>query len=408
MTLSYLIWNASPEMFSFWIITLRWYGFLFAGGFVLSYIILTYMYRKEGKPTSDIDTLTVYMVIATVLGARLGHVLFYQPEMITHDPLGVLLPFQFVPSFKFTGFMGLASHGAAFAILFALWIYANYLIIWSSKPGPELQFEDEGNEIVKHKIKKGFNIIKRTKPGQSYIQVLDRIVIVVALTGAMIRLGNFFNSEIPGKPTDLPIGVVFTNNVSDMFVKQQRTPVESVKIMKNKDVPDRPFGRKAITIYLFFKDGTTRERADFYMVQEGKYYLSLDKEFFDETPGAPLNYLVVEDQPGKMVGRIQTWAIARHPSQLYESISCFVFFLILMWLWFRGKVESNPGLIFGIFMIVLWPLRFAYEFLKEPQVEFENSLLINMGQILSIPLVIAGVVILVMALKGKFKKAWGQ
>jgi phosphatidylglycerol:prolipoprotein diacylglycerol transferase len=405
MTLSYLIWNGSPEIFSIGFITLRWYGFLFAGGFVLSYIILTYMFRKERKLTTDVDTLTVYMVIATVLGARLGHVIFYQPEIFTRDPLGVLLPFQFNPTFKFTGFMGLASHGAAIGILFALWLYSNYLIIYSGKPGSELQFGDEGNEKVKHKIKKGFNIIKRVKPGQSYIQILDRIVILVMLAGAMIRLGNFFNSEIIGKPTDSNIGIVFSAGLTERFTSNEGSPVDYVKVMKNTERPDAPNGRKPLNIYVFFKEGTTRERADFYLVQEGKYYLSNDREFFDEPATKSLSYLVVEDKPGQFVGKIQTLGIARHPAQLYESLTCFIFFLVLFWLWKRGKVESQPGLIFGIFMVVLWTLRFLYEYLKEPQVDFENSLPIYMGQILSIPLVLVGIFILVRAVQGKFKKA---
>src|SRR5262245_41292595 len=112
MTLSYLIWNGNTEIFSlFDCISLLWYGLLFASVLVFIYLILNRMFKKEGKPQSDVDTLTVYMVIATVLGARLGHIIFYQPEVIMHDPLSVLLPFEFVPSFKFTGFRGLASHG---------------------------------------------------------------------------------------------------------------------------------------------------------------------------------------------------------------------------------------------------------------------------------------------------------
>ncbi len=404
MTISYLIWNGNTEIFSLfdWI-SLRWYGLLFASGFVFSYLILNRMFKKEGKPQSDVDTLTVYMVIATVLGARLGHIIFYQPEVIMHDPLSVLLPFEFVPSFKFTGFRGLASHGAAIGILFALWLYSNYLIIWSKDKGEDIKMEpNDGNLAVKNKIKKGFNIIKRVKPGQSYIQVLDRIVIMVTLCGALIRLGNFFNSEIIGKPTDGPLGVVFAGSIREYYTKNDASIVDYVKVTEDKERPEGINGRKPVNVYLFFKDSVTRQRADFYMMQEGKYYLTLDNEFFDEPSSHPLDYLVVEDQPGKMVGRIRTMAIARHPAQLYESISCFIFFAFLMWLWYRGKVNTHPGLIFGIFMIVLWSLRFFYEFLKEPQVEFESTMTLNMGQILSIPLVIVGIFILIRALQKKF------
>lgn len=403
MILSYLIWNSSSEIFSIGDkISLRWYGFLFAGGFVLSYIILNRMFRKEGKPVADVDTLTVYMVIATVLGARLGHILFYQPEIIIHDPLSVLLPFEFVPSFKFTGFRGLASHGAAIGILFALWLYSNYLIVWSKDKGDDIKMApNDGNLAIKQKIKKGFNIIKRVKPGQSYIQTLDHIVILVLLCGGMIRLGNFFNSEIIGKPTDSPLGVVFAGSIAELHTRNDNSIVDYVKMTKDPDRPEGPNGRKPVNLYLFFKEGTTKERADFYMVQEGKYYLSIDNEFIDEPSNKPLVYQVIEDQPGQMVGRIKTMAIARHPAQLYESISCFIFFAFLMFLWYRGKVDSHPGLIFGIFMIVLWSLRFSYEFLKEPQVAFESSMTLNMGQILSIPLVLVGIFILIRALQKK-------
>lgn len=401
MTPGYLIWNWSPEIFTWGWLSLRWYGLLFALGFLLSQQILYYMFKKEGKQQGDVDTLTIYMVIATILGARLGHILFYQPEIIWEDPLGILLPFQFNPTFEFTGLRGLASHGAAIGILFVLWLYSNYLVMFSGKPGHELQFADEGNEIVKHKIKKGFNIIKRIKPGQSYIQTLDRLVIVVALTGALIRLGNFFNSEIIGKPTDGPFGVVFTSEVTRLFTKATDSPVEFVEVKKDPDAAEGTDGRKPVLLYLFFKEGTPRASADFYLAQQGKYYLSADRDFFDEPPGAALNYLLLEEKPGALVGRIHTTAISRHPAQLYESISCFIFFLFLMWLWARGKVQSQPGFIFGIFMVVLWTLRFLYEFIKKEQVDFETTMALNMGQILSIPLVIVGIIILVRARRHK-------
>src|SRR5688572_29364373 len=185
--LNYIIWNGSPEIFSINTFALRWYGLFFALGFLISQQILYYIYRKEGKPEKDVDTLTIYMVIATIIGARLGHVIFYDPQIIWEEPLNIFLPFEFSP-FRFTGLQGLASHGGAIGILFALWLYANYSITFS-KPAED----QKGATPEKPKMKSGLFIKKRKKQGQSYFQVLDRIVILVALTGALIRLGNYFN-----------------------------------------------------------------------------------------------------------------------------------------------------------------------------------------------------------------------
>src|SRR5688572_16942612 len=178
--LNYLIWNGSPEIFKIGTFALRWYGLFFALGFLISQQLLYYIYRKEGKPERDVDTLTIYMVIATIIGARLGHILFYQPEIILEDPLSIFLPFEFSP-FRFTGLQGLASHGAAIGILFALWLYANYSISFSKRAVP-VEGKAGKDGTVTATTKRGF-IQRRKLPGQSYLQVLDRIVILVALTG---------------------------------------------------------------------------------------------------------------------------------------------------------------------------------------------------------------------------------
>ena len=361
MTLSYLIWNGSPEIFSVGSFSLRWYGLLFALGFLLSQQILYYMFRKEGKPEKDVDTLTIYMIVATLIGARLGHILFYEPEMIWTDPLSIILPFQFSP-FRFTGFQGLASHGGAFGILFALWLYS-----------------------------------RKKKPGQNYLQTLDRIVILVCLTGALIRFGNFFNSEIIGKPTDSPLGVVFVNRVSEAIMKEEdNNPIETISIVKNHELPTQSEGRVPITIYLFFKPGTqalavnsTIEKVRGYLVHPAL------AEYVDENPLGRLNFLTAEETPGVFVAKIHTLGIVRHPAQLYEAISCLLLFSFLLWYWSKYKNNLPEGRIFGFFMIILWSLRFAYEFLKEPQESFENSLPLFMGQILSIPLILVGIFILV-------------
>jgi len=359
--ISYIIWNGSPEIISLGSFSLRWYGLLFALGFLISQQVMYYIFRKEGRPEKHVDTLTVYMVVATILGARLGHVIFYQPELFVTDPLSILLPFEFSP-FKFTGLQGLASHGAAFGILFAIWLFSRKKI---------------------HDM--------------SYLQILDRIVIVVALTGALIRLGNFFNSEIIGKPSDNPLSVVFINRVTEGLMDYRVTsnPAESIKVEKNKDLPNGAHGRVPINMYVFFKPGTSTEVASQFLNGDMKYFLSYFTEFVDEPGTEPLKYQITTEASGNIAARVSTFGIARHPAQLYEAISCVVLFIVLFLMWYKDKEKLPTGRIFGVFMIVLWSLRFAYEYLKENQVSFEDQLALNMGQILSIPLFIAGVFILI-------------
>jgi prolipoprotein diacylglyceryl transferase len=360
--LDFIIWNGSPEIFTAGSFELRWYGLFFALGFLISQQILYYMYRQEGKPENDVDTLTIYMVVATIIGARLGHVIFYQPELFWEAPLSIFLPFQFHP-FKFTGLQGLASHGGAFGILFALWLYS-----------------------------------RKKKPGQNYFQVLDRIVILVALTGALIRLGNFFNSEIIGIPTDAAIGVVFAHPLTEALDDRRFDPqdiIESVAYRKNDSIPRSGEGRVPINVYLFFKPGVKEQQARMMVEYTVKDLLSQRLyEHFDQG-GGPLRYDVTTENDGTVAARIQTTGIARHPAQLYESISCVFLFILLFSIWRRYKENLPTGRLFGIFLIVCFGLRFLYEFLKENQVSFEDKLPINMGQILSIPLVLAGIGVLI-------------
>lgn len=156
--LNYITWDVSREIFSLGPVVLRWYGLLFAAGFAIGYFIMQKIFRKEGVSEEVLDKLTMYMVVSTVLGARLGHCLFYEPEYYLSHPLEILMVWK----------GGLASHGAAIGILLGLYFFSK-------------------------------NVSKLP-----YLWILDRIVIVVALAGACIRFGNLFNSEIYGKVTDVP------------------------------------------------------------------------------------------------------------------------------------------------------------------------------------------------------------
>jgi prolipoprotein diacylglyceryltransferase len=354
--LSYIIWNGSPEIFTIPIpfldtqITLRWYGLLFALGFLVSQQILYYIFKKEGKPEKDVDTLTIYMVIATVIGARLGHVLFYEPERYLSNPLDILKIWE----------GGLASHGAAVGILFALWLYA-----------------------------------RKKNPGQNYLQTLDRIVILVALTGALIRLGNFYNSEIIGKPTYNDTGVVFARNVTEVLKGD-----ESIKKVSyvQRDTVSTEEGYKPVKILLEFAPSQHNTYESYSEYMEGRVNSLLSYNPYVQehiSQSGYIDYKLSQDEAGNYFAIINTYAIPRYPAQLYESISCLLLFLVLFWIWTKHKINLPEGRLFGIFLIVCFGLRFVYEFLKENQVDFENSLPLNMGQILSIPLVLLGVYVLI-------------
>ncbi|CAG4988904.1 Phosphatidylglycerol--prolipoprotein diacylglyceryl transferase [Dyadobacter sp. CECT 9275] len=268
--ISYILWDVNPEIFTipeiagFGPFPVRWYGLLFAAGFLIGQQIMIHIFKKEGKSLDDIDALTLYMVIATVVGARVGHFLFYQPEILFKNPLEVILP----------PYAGLASHGAVIGIVTGLWLYAR----------------------------------SRKSSGQTFFWVADRMVITVALAGAFIRFGNLMNSEIVGRYTDVPWGFIFMKNTE--FTK-----------------------------------------------------------------------------------------IPRHPAQLYESISCFILFFVLLALWNKYKTQTPRGLLVGVFFVWVFTLRFFYEFLKENQEAFEANYPLNMGQILSIPVVLLGIYFIVQSRK---------
>lgn len=160
--MEHFIWNIDPILVDFGVLKIRWYGLMFASGFVGSFLTMQWIYQREGKNIEELDTLLWYMVIATIVGARLGHTLLYDPAYYLSHPLKILAIWE----------GGLASHGATLGIILALYLY-------------------------------------RRKYGDSYFWLLDRVSIPTALAGALIRIGNFFNSEILGIPSEQPWAVVF-------------------------------------------------------------------------------------------------------------------------------------------------------------------------------------------------------
>ena len=187
------VWNPS-EGFEIGSFTVRFYSLMFVIAFGLGWYIMKYIFIRENESLEKLDSLFIYTVIATLIGARLGHVIFYQPELFREDPLSIFLPIRTKPSFEFTGFSGLASHGAAIAIIL-------FMIYFSKK--------------IMHK---------------SLLWVLDRVVIPVASGAVFVRLGNFFNSEIVGHETTSSFGIKF---VQDFYSK--REAVENTQIANPKE-----------------------------------------------------------------------------------------------------------------------------------------------------------------------------
>ncbi len=166
-------WNVSPEIINWGSFAPRWYSLAFLLGFVVGYYIMYRIYVNDKADTKTLDTLLLFLILGTVLGARIGHCLFYDWAYFKDHLLEIILPVQFEPTLRFTGFTGLASHGGAIGVLIAQWLYSKYI---SKKP---------------------------------LIWLLDRIGIPIMLVGCLIRLGNLMNSEILGKATNLPWAFIF-------------------------------------------------------------------------------------------------------------------------------------------------------------------------------------------------------
>ncbi len=288
-------WNPITGIDIFGNFKLHFYSLMWIIAFLIGWYIMKRIFTKEKVSLDYLDPLFIYTVLATMLGARLGHVLFYQSELISEDFFSIFLPFKFKGGFEFTGFQGLASHGAAIGIIIGMYLY-----------------------------RKKYNY-------KSLLWILDRVVITVASGAVFIRIGNFINSEIIGKITDSNLGVRF---IQDYYYKSQITQLTGIKDVKK--------AYAAVTNNSQFSD----------LLEKVPY---------------------------------------RHPSQLYESF-CYIFvFLILFYFYSKTDKKNQPGFLFGLFLILLWTIRFFIEFTKEPQgEEYINWFGLNTGQWLSIPFVLIG------------------
>lgn len=262
----YIVWSPDLEIFSIGSLAIRWYSMCWMVGLLLAYLIVKHLYKKENIEEKYFDPLFVYCFLGILVGARLGHCLFYQPDYFLSSGkhlIEMFLPIHFLADggWKLTGYEGLASHGGTIGLIIALILYtrSTKISIW---------------------------------------RTLDNIAIATPVTACFIRLGNLMNSEIIGRVTDVPWAFIFTR---------------------------------------------------------------------------------VDNMP-------------RHPGQLYEAIAYAVFFII-GWMFYKKRPEKvGSGFFFGLCITLIFTFRFFVEYTKEIQEAFEASMALNMGQLLSIPFIIIGII----------------
>ena len=359
----FIIWSVNPEIFpNIEKIPVRWYGLLFAMAFIVGQQILYFIYRKEGRPEKDVDIFTLFILIATILGARLGHVFFYEPAEYLKEPLNIFKIWE----------GGLASHGAAIGIILGVYLYCKYDInLWPPK----------------------FKWKKQKRKNQDFFWVIDRLVILVALGGCFIRLGNYFNSEIIGKPTDSQYGVVFAAPLKEAILENKS--VIDVKVSKAE--PAVEMKEPMVAVDLQFIAGIEESQIQKYIDINLKYilinYHEVQKHFV-LTSMSKMEYEIDLSNKLTPAATIYLEAVPRHPTQLYEAGTSLLIFIILFLIWYKKQEKLPRGLLFALFLIILFGFRFVHEMFKENQVDFENTMSLNMGQILSIPMILAGIVIL--------------
>jgi prolipoprotein diacylglyceryltransferase len=368
--INYILWDTRAELFSLGQFTLRWNGLLLILAFMVGRQILITIYKKEDKPTKEVDILATWLLISAYLGARFGQAIFYQPQLWSR-PLSIFFPFVFKPAFHFTGISGFSSHGAVLAMLCALWLYS-----------------------------------RKKKQGQHYLQILDRISILVIWMAVPILIGSFLNSEIVGKPTGSATGVVLVRPVTKGILQLPccimrnpggKNPLTLVIAKKDKEVAKRENGHHSIALYLFFKEGTPVETVDEFLLGDVKTYLYDMSQVVDEPGTEPLHYAVFKEPNGDYEARVRTIGIARYPVQLFESVSCLLLLIFLFWYWNQYKLNLPSGRIFGFCMTLFWSLRFAFESLKEDQASFIKEMALNKAQVLCIPLILSGVAVLALS-----------
>jgi len=303
-----ITWNPNETLFTLGPLQIKYYNLLWITAFAIGWYVMKRIYTNEKKTVEQLDSLFIYCVVSIMLGARLGHVFFYDWAYYKNHLVEILLPireranstlFGFINGYEFTGFTGLASHGATIGAIIAIYLYSR-------------------------------------KENLKMLWVLDRAVVASALGTFCVRLGNFFNSEINGRITDenTLFATRFIRDSDDMH------PSKALAITKEDNL-----------------------NAAYAAIENNPAF----SEYLAEIP-------------------------YRHPAQLYEGVGYIFMFIILYYLYWKTDKKDKLGYLFGLFLVLLFTIRFFVEFVKKSQGGFEDSLgeTLSTGQWLSIPFILVG------------------
>lgn len=327
--------------------TLRFYQLLFASGFVLGYFIMRRFLRNEGHPDELLDKLLTYMVIATIVGARLGHVFFYQWDYYSQNPVEIFKVWE----------GGLASHGAAIAIIISMYLFS------------------------------------KRESKRSTLWILDKVVVTVALAACLIRMGNFFNSEIYGHKANSAIETVYTDLPRQALFRYWEDQIEAVEFTSLGEVQETDsLNYPTYTLSVHFKKGLAENAVQTLVNRQAAYLNGFpddDKNIIVPVEGSEVTIDFQNRDGGGINANFTVLGVPRYPTQLIEAFFYLIIFFILYSLYQRG-VWKKEGVLFGLFLVMLFGFRIGVEFLKVVQVDAEKGMSFNLGQSLSIPLVLAG------------------
>jgi prolipoprotein diacylglyceryltransferase len=339
---------------------------LFILGFVIGRFLVVGAYKREKRYDTTVDLQMLYMVFGILIGSRLGHVIFYEPEILSR---GIQEIFFFWKG-------GLASHGAAIGILSGIALYSFKI------------------EINSFKI----NFIDRLRRGYNYLQVMDRMIIAVAIGCALIRLGNFVNSETIGLQTHSNYGLLFVNPTEERII-QQLPFVKKVSFYETGDF--YKVGQPLLNTKIFFDNEEYKEDRIKESVKKTLITLHPEKVYANSSIINPFKGQVkykFKRNNSDFYMEYETVGVYRHPAQLYESLIYLIIGIIMFMVLYRYRINLRHGSLLAFFFITAFGGRFFLEYFKENQVKNEllelNNLLgisLNLGQLLSIPFVLLGI-----------------